>query len=72
MEEVQQFMNQFLQDAVNYGLGEWLVNPNRGIYGNVEYVEIIRNLEKVYNFSIESGTYRHTCLLYTSDAADEL
>ena len=49
MKEVQQFMNQFLQDAVNYGLGEWLVNPNRNIYANAEYVEIIRNLEKVYN-----------------------
>ena len=41
MEEVQQFMNQFLQDAVNYGLGEWLVNPDRTIYGNIEYVKII-------------------------------
>ena len=59
MKEVQQFMNQFLQDAVNYGLGEWLVNPDRTIYGNIEYVKIIRNLEKVYNFSVESGTYCH-------------
>lgn len=60
MKEVQQFMNQFLQDAVNYGLGEWLVNPNRTIYANAEYIEIICNLAEVYNFSIESGTYRYT------------
>ena len=67
MEEVQQFMNQFLQDAVNYGLGEWLVNPNRNIYANAEYIEIIRNLEKVYNFSVEFGTYRHTFIFDDCD-----
>lgn len=67
MKEVQQFMNQFLQDAVNYGLGEWLVNPNRTIYANAEYVEIIRNLEKVYNFSVESGTYRYTFIFDDCD-----
>ena len=67
MKEVQQFMNQFLQDAVNYGLGEWLVNPDRTIYGNIEYVKIIRNLEKVYNFSVESGTYRHTFIFDDCD-----
>ena len=67
MEEVQQFMNQFLQDAVNYGLGEWLVNPNRDIYANVEYVKIIRNLKKVYNFSVEFGTYRHTFIFDDCD-----
>lgn len=60
MEEVQQFMNQFLQDAVNYGLGEWLVNPNRNIYANAEHTEMICNLKKDYDFSIEFGTYRHT------------
>ena len=67
MEEVQQFMNQFLQDAVNYGLGEWLVNPNRDIYANVEYVKIIRNLKKVYNFSVEFGTYRYTFIFDDCD-----
>ena len=67
MEEVQQFMNQFLQDAVNYGLGEWLVNPNRSIYANVEYVEIIRNLQRDYNFSIEPGTFRHTFIFDDCD-----
>ena len=67
MEEVQQFMNQFLQDAVNYGLGEWLVNPNRNIYANAEYIEIIRSLEKVYNFSVESGTYRYTFIFDDCD-----
>ena len=67
MKEVQQFMNQFLQDAVDYGLGEWLVNPNRTIYANAEYVEIIRNLEKVYNFSVESGTYRYTFIFDDCD-----
>ena len=67
MEEVQQFMNQFLEDAVNYGLGEWLVNPNRNIYANAEYIEIIRSLEKVYNFSVESGTYRYTFIFDDCD-----
>lgn len=67
MKEVQQFMNQFLQDAVNYGLGEWLVNPNRNIYANAEYVEIIRNLKKVYNFSVEFGTYRYTFIFDDCD-----
>ena len=67
MKEVQQFMNQFLQDAVNYGLGEWLVNPNRNIYANAEYIEIIRSLEKVYNFSVESGTYRYTFIFDDCD-----
>ena len=67
MEEVQQFMNQFLQDAVNYGLGEWLVNPNRNIYANAEHTEMICNLKKVYNFSIEFGTYRHTFIFDDCD-----
>ena len=67
MKEVQQFMNQFLEDAVNYGLGEWLVNPNRNIYANAEYIEIIRSLEKVYNFSVESGTYRYTFIFDDCD-----
>ena len=40
MKEVQQFMNQFLQDAVNYGLGEWLVNPDRTIYGNIVHITL--------------------------------
>lgn len=60
MKEVQQFMNQFLQDAVNYGLGEWLVNPNRGIFFNKEQIEVFNSLEKDYHFSVESGTYRYT------------
>lgn len=67
MKEVQQFMNQFLQDAVSRGLGEWFINPNRTIYANAEYVEIIRNLEKVYNFSVESGTYRYTFIFDDCD-----
>lgn len=60
MKEVQQFMNQFLHDAVSCGLGEWLVNPNRNIYANAEHTEMICNLKKDYDFSIEFGTYRHT------------
>ena len=67
MEEVQQFMNQFLQDAVNYGLGEWLVNPNRNIYANAEHTEMICNLKKDYDFSIEFGTYRHTFIFDDCD-----
>ena len=67
MEEVQQFMNQFLQDAVNYGLGEWLVNPNRNIYANAEHIEMICNLKKDYDFSIEFGTYRHTFIFDDCD-----
>ena len=67
MKEVQQFMNQFLQDAVNYGLGEWLVNPNRNIYANAEHTEMICNLKKDYDFSIEFGTYRHTFIFDDCD-----
>ena len=67
MEEVQQFMNQFLEDAVNYGLGEWLVNPNRNIYANAEHTEMICNLKKDYDFSIEFGTYRHTFIFDDCD-----
>lgn len=39
MKEVQQFMNQFLEDAIGQGLGEWFVNPNRDIYANMDQVK---------------------------------
>ena len=67
MKEVQQFMNQFLEDAIGCGLEEWLVNPNRDIYANAEYVKIINYLKEDYNFSVESGSYRHTFIFDDCD-----
>ena len=67
MKEVQQFMNQFLDDAIILGLGEWLVNPDRNIYANAEYVKIINYLKEDYNFSVEAGTYRHTFIFDDCD-----
>lgn len=67
MKEVQQFMNQFLDDAIILGLGEWLVNPDRNIYANAEYVKIINYLKEDYNFSVEAGTYRYTFIFDDCD-----
>lgn len=67
MKEVQQFMDQFLDDAIILGLGEWLINPDRNIYANAEYVKIINYLKENYNFSVEAGTYRHTFIFDDCD-----
>lgn len=67
MKEIQEFMHRFLRDAVNCGLGEWLVNPNRNIYANTKYAKIINYLIEDYNFSVEYGTYRYTFIFDDCD-----
>lgn len=67
MKEVQEFMHQFLEDAIGRGLGEWLVSPNRNIYADMEYIKIIDYLREDYDFSVEAGTYRHTFIFDDCD-----
>lgn len=58
MQEVQEFMHQFLRDAVDCGLGEWLVRPDTGYYSDNNLRDADRKLTGLYDFSVEAGLYR--------------
>lgn len=58
MKEVQEFMHHFLKDAVDCGLGEWLVRPDTNYYSDNSLRDADKKLMELYDFSVEFGLYR--------------